>query len=190
MIKFSDKHCHERICLFEPLDCPFPNCFARNLRYDLLHDHISNIHPGNYDIYDTNTVSFVMKSKDRLHVVLGTDVCFVVHRRHISTVGKGTRFSHPVGDMCFLTILKVLSDRYATQATLPYMMKLKTVGNGNGGGSSSVFTVEADWCMDGSEPSDGFVVVAEGKSVEIVDVVFLPPRSPSTLVLDLLGTQR
>jgi len=132
-----------------------------------------------------------MNPNDRLHIVFGNDLCFVVRRSQIGTVGVG-RFAHFVGHMCYLTVLKVLSDRFAMQTSFPYMMKLKTVSN-IVGRASSTFTIEADCCIDEPEETprdDGFVGFAEGNSVEILDVVFLPPRPPRTSVLDLLGTQQ
>lgn len=190
-VKFSEKGSHERICLYEPLSCPFPNCYFGNERYSLLQEHVRQNHPGNWGVYDTNSVNFFMDPKDRFHVVFGDNICFVVNRRQIGTVGMG-RFGHSVGDMCYLTVLKVLSDRYAMQASFPYMMKIKTVSNVVGG-ASSTFTIEAVCCSDepeGTPRDDGFVVVAEANSVEIMDVVFLPPRPPTSSVLDLLVTQR
>lgn len=196
-VKFSEKASHERTCVFEPLSCPFPGCYFRDnpllsrFKYNRFQEHVREIHPGSWGVHDANSTNFFMHPKDKFHIVFGNDLCFAVCRNRIGTVGIG-RFGHSVGDMCYLTVLKVLSDRFAKQTSFPYMMKLKTVSNVVGG-ASSTFTIEADCCIDEPEVSprdDGFVVVAEANSVEILDVVFLPPRPPTTSALDLLVAQR
>lgn len=181
-VKVSEKGSHERTCLFESLSCPFPNCYFRYERYNLFQEHVRIKHPGNWGVYDS--MNFFMKPKDRFHVVFGTDLCFVVHRNPIGTVSG--RFGRSVGDMCYVTVLKVLSNRYAMLTSIPYMMKLKT-GSQIVGGACSTFTIEADCCIDddpeASPRDDGFVVVAEHNSVEILDIVFLPPRPPTSVLV-------
>ncbi|KAG0609549.1 hypothetical protein M758_8G193300 [Ceratodon purpureus] len=164
MVKFSDKGYHERICSFAPLSCPFPECNNFQGKYELLQEHVKYTHPEDWDVLlHQAAVIFVMGPTDRFHLLFDNGICFVVNRRKSS-----------VGDMCYLTLAKVLSTRYGMETSFHYRMEIKTLSDGDGA-VSSTFTVDAQCCIDASKatPRDGFIVVPEDRLVEI-SVMFLP----------------
>lgn len=171
MVKFSEKGYHERICWFAPLSCPFPECNFHG-KYELLQEHVMRTHPEDWGVLPRSSdVKFLMRPADRFHLLFDSGIYFVVNRKKSS-----------VGDMCYLTLPKVLSTRYGTGTSFHYRMEIKTVSNGDGG-VTATFKVDAQCCVDDSKssPRDGFVVVPEDRSVEIA-VMFLPPRPPTRLL--------
>lgn len=167
MVKFSDKCYHERICSWEPLACPFPECSFQG-QYNFFQEHVKLRHGDNWaPLVPETDVSFFMKPTDRYYMLFDKGIYFMVHRRKSS-----------LGDMCYLSLPKVLSACYGTGTSFHYKMEIKTVSNVDGATLSS-FKVDAHCCNEDSKassiPKDGFLIVPEDRSVE-VSVLFLPPR--------------
>jgi hypothetical protein len=103
-----------------------------------------------------------MRPTDTFHLIFDSRAYILVHRRKSS-----------VGDMCYLTLAKILSTRYGTPCE--YRMEIKTVSSNGDGESASTFKVKAQCCVEDSKatPRDGFVVVPEDRAVEVA-VMFFP----------------
>lgn len=175
-VKCSERDTHEKICPYGSVNCPFDNCDFNDLPYNLLKDHMRHMHPehwtSTYDhLVNAGTSTILLKPKHRYHVVFSAHLCFVLHRNPAVTVYGN--YDRSVGDMCYFSVLKVLSERYAGEFS--YKMKLKTVPP-EGREQSSTFTMEALCSVNDDDPEnylreDGFVVVAEDMSIE-VDIAF------------------
>lgn len=163
MVRFSEKGDHERICSFAPLSCPFPECSNFHAKYELLQEHVKSAHPENWDVLpDHGDVKFLMRPTDTFHLIFDSRAYILVHRR-----------TSIVGDMCYLTLAKILSTRYSTPCE--YRMEIKTVSTNGDGESESTFKVKAQCCVEDSKatPRDGFVVVPGDRAVEVA-VMFFP----------------
>lgn len=165
MVRFSEKGDHERKCSFAPLSCPFPECSNFHAKYELLQEHVKSAHPEAWDVLpDHSDVKFLMRPTDTFHLIFGSRAYTLVHRRKSS-----------VGDMCYLTLAKILSTRYGTPCD--YRMVVKTVSSNGDDESASTFKVKAQCCVEDSKatPRDGFVVVPEDRAVEVEVMVFPRP---------------